>query len=171
MAQAAAFREHGVTTPKRILFYGPPGTGKTLTARVLAAQSGLAFIGCTTADIKQQWIGASGQKVKEIFASARASDLADTRAKKGTRLPKADRPTLSSRQQNAGGVRPDIADLVMLDRLLNSEQAELALGASVVERDVQRAEGVPCFSTSATMSSSRATSVRANKALAPAEVI
>src|SRR5215469_13441103 len=31
--------------------------------------------------------------------------------------------------------------MVMLDRLLSGEQAELALGASVVERDVQCAEG------------------------------
>src|ERR1700751_2552633 len=31
--------------------------------------------------------------------------------------------------------------MVMLDRLLSGEQAEVALGASVVERDVQCAEG------------------------------
>jgi AAA+ superfamily predicted ATPase len=70
---AEAFRERGVTTPKGLLFYGPPGTGKTQTARVLAAQSGCAFVGCTVADVKQGWIGHSGQKVKEIFAGARAS--------------------------------------------------------------------------------------------------
>jgi SpoVK/Ycf46/Vps4 family AAA+-type ATPase len=39
----------------------------------VAAQSGCAFVGCTTADIKQGWIGHSDQKVKEIFASARES--------------------------------------------------------------------------------------------------
>jgi hypothetical protein len=40
------------------------------------------------------------------------------------------------RQQHATDV--DIADLmVVLDRLLGGEQAELALGAGVVERDVQ----------------------------------
>jgi transitional endoplasmic reticulum ATPase len=70
---AEAFRQRGVTTPKGLLFYGPPGTGKTQTARVLAAQSGCAFVGCTTADIKQGWIGHSGQKVKELFAGARAT--------------------------------------------------------------------------------------------------
>ena len=32
--------------------------------------------------------------------------------------------------------------MVMLDRLLSGEQAELALGASVVERDVQCAAGI-----------------------------
>jgi hypothetical protein len=73
LRHADAFRQRGITIPKGLLFYGPPGTGKTLTARVLAAQSGLAFVGCTTADIKQGWIGHSGQKVKEIFAAARTS--------------------------------------------------------------------------------------------------
>jgi hypothetical protein len=73
LRQAEAFRERGVTTPKGLLFYGPPGCGKTQTARVLAAQSGLVFVGCTTADIKQGWIGHSGQKVKEVFANARAT--------------------------------------------------------------------------------------------------
>jgi SpoVK/Ycf46/Vps4 family AAA+-type ATPase len=72
LRQADAFRQRGVTIPRGLLFYGPPGTGKTQTARVMAAQSGLAFVGCTTADIKQGWIGHSGQKVKEIFANARA---------------------------------------------------------------------------------------------------
>jgi AAA+ superfamily predicted ATPase len=73
LRQAQAFKQRGVTIPKGLLLCGPPGTGKTQTARVLAAQSGLAFVGCTTADIKQGWLGHSGQKVKEIFASARAS--------------------------------------------------------------------------------------------------
>ena len=44
-----------------------------LTARVLAARNGLAFVGCTTADVKQGWIGHSGLKVKEIFANARST--------------------------------------------------------------------------------------------------
>jgi SpoVK/Ycf46/Vps4 family AAA+-type ATPase len=71
LRQAEAFRSRGVTTPKGLLFYGPPGTGKTQTARVLASESGLHFVGCTTADIKQGWLGHSGQKVKKIFAVAR----------------------------------------------------------------------------------------------------
>jgi hypothetical protein len=71
------------------------------------------------------------------------------------------------RQQHATDV--DVADLmVVLDRLLGGEQAELALGAGVVERDVQSAVGAPTvFSTSATMSSSRPTSVCTNMELPP----
>ena len=58
--------------------------------------------------------------------------------------------------------------MVVLDRLLGGEQAKLALGAGVVERDVQSAVGAPTvFSTSATMSSSRPTSV-CNRFLAKA---
>jgi hypothetical protein len=45
------------------------------------------------------------------------------------------------RQQHAADV--DVGDLmVVLDRLLGGEQAELALAAGVVERDVQSAEGI-----------------------------
>ena len=54
--------------------------------------------------------------------------------------PKYGRDFVLHRQQHATDV--DIADLmVVLDRLLGGEQAELALGAGVVERDVQSAVG------------------------------
>jgi|SRR5580692_10751595 hypothetical protein len=54
--------------------------------------------------------------------------------------PKHDRDLVLHQQQHAADV--NIADLmVVLDRLLGDEQAELALGAGVVERDVQRPEG------------------------------
>ena len=54
--------------------------------------------------------------------------------------PKYGRDFVLHRQQHATDV--DVADLmVVLYRLLGGEQAELALGASVVERDVQSAEG------------------------------
>ena len=54
--------------------------------------------------------------------------------------PKHDRDLVLHQQQHAADV--NIADLmVVLDRLLGDEQAELALGAGVVEGDVQRPEG------------------------------
>ena len=57
-----------------------------------------------------------------------------------TTRPKYGRDFVLHRQQHATDV--DVADLmVVLYRLLGGEQAELALGASVVERDVQSAEG------------------------------
>lgn len=62
----------GIPAPRGILLYGPPGTGKTQVARVLASQSGLAFVSATTADLKANYVGQSGGKVKAVFERARA---------------------------------------------------------------------------------------------------
>ncbi len=62
----------GISTPKGILLYGPPGTGKTQIARVLAGQSGLSFIAAATSDLKANFIGQSGSKVKQLFEQARS---------------------------------------------------------------------------------------------------
>ena len=62
----------GIPAPRGILLYGPPGTGKTQIARVLASQSGLGFVAATTSDMKANYIGQSGSKVKALFEKARA---------------------------------------------------------------------------------------------------
>ncbi|WP_045769471.1 AAA family ATPase [Xanthomonas albilineans] len=62
----------GVPVPRGILMSGPPGTGKTQVARILANQSGLAFIALTSADLKAGYLGQSGQRVQAAFARARA---------------------------------------------------------------------------------------------------
>ena len=62
----------GISTPKGILLYGPPGTGKTQIARVLAGESGLAFLAASTSDLKANYIGQSGSKVKQLFEQARS---------------------------------------------------------------------------------------------------
>ncbi|MCC9595435.1 MULTISPECIES: AAA family ATPase [unclassified Rubrivivax] len=62
----------GVPPPEGILLYGPPGTGKTQIARVLASQSGLSFVGASTADMKANYLGQSGSKVKALFERARS---------------------------------------------------------------------------------------------------
>ncbi|OTG65102.1 AAA family ATPase [Acinetobacter silvestris] len=62
----------GISTPKGILLYGPPGTGKTQIARVLASQSGLSFIAAATSDLKANFTGQSGSKVKQLFEQARS---------------------------------------------------------------------------------------------------
>ncbi|WOE42868.1 AAA family ATPase [Acinetobacter chinensis] len=62
----------GISTPKGILLYGPPGTGKTQIARVLAGQSGLSFIAAATSDLKANYTGQSGSKVKALFERARS---------------------------------------------------------------------------------------------------
>jgi len=73
LVQAERFKEKGVEAPKGLLLYGPPGTGKTEIARTLANESGLQFIAASTAEMKGQYIGQSGQMVREVFARARAN--------------------------------------------------------------------------------------------------
>ena len=61
-----------IPVPRGILLYGPPGTGKTQIARVLASQSGLSFIAASSSDVKGQFIGDGGARVKQLFEKARA---------------------------------------------------------------------------------------------------
>ena len=70
--KAEEFAKVGVSVPRGILLSGPAGTGKTQVARTMAKEGGLQFIAATTADLKAGYIGQSGQKVKELFARARA---------------------------------------------------------------------------------------------------
>jgi len=73
LQHAETFRARGIGVPRGLLLYGPPGTGKTQIARTLANETGLRFIAATTADIKQGFVGQSGQKVRELFERARES--------------------------------------------------------------------------------------------------
>lgn len=70
-ANTEALRAKGISIPRGILLCGPPGTGKTQIARTMANESGLSFIGASTADMKAGYIGQSGQLVKDLFARAR----------------------------------------------------------------------------------------------------
>jgi SpoVK/Ycf46/Vps4 family AAA+-type ATPase len=62
--------------PRAMLLHGPPGTGKTQIARTLANESGLKFIAASSSDIKQGWLGQSGQALREIFEKARQASPA-----------------------------------------------------------------------------------------------
>lgn len=73
LQHAETFRKRGIGVPRGLLLYGPPGTGKTQIARTLANETGLRFIAASTADIKQGYLGQSGQKVRELFERARES--------------------------------------------------------------------------------------------------
>ena len=63
---------NGVSLPHTLLLEGPPGTGKTEIARTLANESGLAFHAATTADLKANYLGQSGNRVKHLFDRARS---------------------------------------------------------------------------------------------------
>jgi transitional endoplasmic reticulum ATPase len=65
-------RQLGVAPPSGLLLSGPPGTGKTTIARVLASETDASFFGVNVADIFSKWLGESEQRVKELFARARA---------------------------------------------------------------------------------------------------
>ncbi len=73
LQQAELFKKKGLDIPRGILLYGPPGTGKTQIARTLANESGLQFIGVTSADLKANYVGQSASKVKDVFGRARMS--------------------------------------------------------------------------------------------------
>ena len=60
-----------ISVPTGILLYGPPGTGKTQLARVLANESGLSFIAKSSGELKANFIGQSGSRVRELFEQAR----------------------------------------------------------------------------------------------------
>ena len=62
----------GIAPPSGILLFGPPGTGKTTIARVLASETEASFFAVNAADIFSKWLGESEQRVKELFARARA---------------------------------------------------------------------------------------------------
>lgn len=72
LVNAEDLRKLGISVPRGILLYGPPGTGKTQLARVLASESGLAFIAASSSDLKAGYTGQSGGKVKELLERARA---------------------------------------------------------------------------------------------------
>lgn len=72
LVHAEELRKLGVSVPRGILLYGPPGTGKTQVARVLASESGLAFIAASSSDLKAGYTGQSGGKVKQLFEKARS---------------------------------------------------------------------------------------------------
>ncbi len=55
-----------------VLLYGPPGCGKTLIARATAGQCNAHFYNIQAADVLDMYIGESEQKLRAIFAKARA---------------------------------------------------------------------------------------------------
>jgi SpoVK/Ycf46/Vps4 family AAA+-type ATPase len=73
LGDAEKWQAQGVSIPRSLLLTGPSGVGKTQVARTLANESGLTFISATTADVKANYLGQSGNRVKLLFERARSS--------------------------------------------------------------------------------------------------
>lgn len=61
----------GVKPPKGMIFYGPPGTGKTMLAKAMACEAGVTFLAAEGNQFLKSLVGAGGEKVHEIFRTAR----------------------------------------------------------------------------------------------------
>jgi SpoVK/Ycf46/Vps4 family AAA+-type ATPase len=73
LRDAEKWQAQGVSIPRSLLLAGPSGVGKTQVARTLANESGLTFLAATTADVKANYLGQSGNRVKLLFERARSS--------------------------------------------------------------------------------------------------
>lgn len=72
------FREPGIVARFRkrsgggVLMYGPPGCGKTLLARATAGECQARFHPVAISDVLDPYIGASEQRLSQVFATARS---------------------------------------------------------------------------------------------------
>jgi SpoVK/Ycf46/Vps4 family AAA+-type ATPase len=73
LRDAEKWQAQGVSIPRSLLLAGLSGVGKTQVARTLANESGLTFLAATTADVKANYLGQSGNRVKLLFERARSS--------------------------------------------------------------------------------------------------
>lgn len=58
-------------TPESLLLFGPPGTGKTFFCEQLATMTGWSFHRIKPSDLKQRYIGHSGQATRELWTKLR----------------------------------------------------------------------------------------------------
>jgi SpoVK/Ycf46/Vps4 family AAA+-type ATPase len=65
------FENGDPAAPRGLLLHGPTGTGKSLIARTLAETLSCDFQNLSLADIKQEHLGASGRRVREIWEHAK----------------------------------------------------------------------------------------------------
>lgn len=59
--------------PRGLLLFGPAGTGKTLFAKSLARETNLPFINLKTEDLFSQYLGVSGQRLRDAIRMAEAA--------------------------------------------------------------------------------------------------
>ncbi|RDU71360.1 hypothetical protein CQA66_06685 [Helicobacter aurati] len=67
------YQDLGIYLPKGVLLAGPPGVGKTMIAKAVAGESGVPFFYQSGSSFVQMYVGIGAQRVRELFARARAS--------------------------------------------------------------------------------------------------
>src|SRR5436190_1947412 len=72
LREPARFAALGARTPKGVLLVGPPGTGKTLLARAVAGEANVPFFPVSGSDFVEVFVGVGAQRVRKLFAQAKA---------------------------------------------------------------------------------------------------
>jgi SpoVK/Ycf46/Vps4 family AAA+-type ATPase len=146
LRDAEKWRAQGVAIPRSLLMVGPSGTGKTQIARTLANESGLTFLAATTADVKANFLGQSGNRVKQLFERARANSpailfldeldiIAPDRAVMGGSDPLTDE-IVGQLLQEIDGIRAQSNQLFLLAATNHLERIDAAIRSRFQERMV-----------------------------------
>lgn len=146
LRDAETWHAQGVSIPRSLLLVGPSGVGKTEIARTLANESGLTFVAATTADLKANFLGQSGNRVKQLFERARANcpailflDELDIIAPDRTAMGGGDPLTdeiVGQLLQEVDGIRAQPSQLFLLAATNHLERVDAAIRSRFQERMV-----------------------------------